>query len=142
MKLKIKKIHKDAIIPKYVREGDAGMDLYSVEGWILKPGERKLFKTGIGTEIEEGYVGLIQDRSGLAFKNGITVLGGVIDHTYRGEYGVILLNTSQTERYAINKGDRIAQLLIMPIATAKIEEVEELTQTNRGKGGFGSSGKK
>jgi len=140
VKIKIKKINEKAILPNYAHPGDAGLDLYSCEDYVLKSGERKLFKTGLTIELPEGYVALIRDKSGLAYKNGITVLGGVIEHTYRGDYGIILLNTGK-EDFAVSKGQKIAQLLIQPIISAEVEEVEELSETLRGEGGFGSTGK-
>ena len=139
VKIKIQKRHPDAIIPKYKRPGDAGMDLHSPENYLIGPGQRMLVPTGISIELPPGYVSLIKDRSGLAYKKGITTLGGVIEHTYRGIYGVVILNTGK-ENFVIEKGDRIAQVLIMPIVTAEVEEVEELSESVRGEGGFGSSG--
>jgi dUTP pyrophosphatase len=144
MKLKIKKLHKDAKIPTYAHEGDAGLDIYSVEEYTLKSGERKLFKTGISYELEPGYVSLIWDRSGLAAKHGIKTMGGVIEYTYRGELMIVLLNTSNID-FHVEVGDRIAQMLIQPIVTAKVEELkesEELSESARGANAFGSSGKK
>lgn len=138
MLLKVKKLNPEAILPKYAREGDAGLDLYSCEECIIEVGERKLVSTGISIELPEGYVALIWDRSGIANK-GIKTMGGVIDHTYRGEYKVIMLNTSK-EDYEIKKGHRIAQVLIQPIVTAEVQEVEELSETQRGDGAFGSTG--
>lgn len=140
VKIKVKKLRDDAVLPRYAHEGDAGMDLFSCEDYVLNAGERKLFKTGLSIELPEGYVSLIWDKSGLAFKHGLTVLGGVIEYTYRGEYGVILYNTSN-EDFEIKKGDKIAQLLIQPICSADLEEVEKLSETSRGDGGFGSTGK-
>lgn len=139
IKIKIKKIKEEATIPKYAHPGDAGLDLHSTEDYTLKPKERRLFKTGLSIEIPEGYVSIIKGRSGLAYKKGISILGGVIEYTYRGEYGVIMLNTSE-EEIEIKKEDRIAQLLILPIATAEIEETKELSKTMRGEKGFGSTG--
>ena len=140
MVLLIKKLHPDAIIPKYIREGDAAFDLYSKETIIIPPNERRLISTGIMMAIPSGHVGLIWDRSGLAAKNGIKTMGGVIDHTYRGEVKVILHNLS-LENFQVEKGLRIAQMLIQPVVTEKIEEVQELeTNTTRGTSGFGSSG--
>lgn len=136
--IKVKKINPDATIPKYAHPGDAGMDLFSCEDYTLKLGERKLFGIGLQIELPEGYVSLIWDKGGVANK-GIKIMGGVIEHTYRGEYSVILLNTSDKD-YEIKKGDKIAQLLIQPIVTAEIVEVEELNKTSRGEGGFGSTG--
>jgi dUTP pyrophosphatase len=140
VKIKIKKLNPDAIIPKYSHVGDAGMDLFSVEkDFILKPNHRVLVGTGLSIELPKGYVSLVWDKSGIALK-GIKTMGGVIEHTYRGEYKIILVNLS-SENYEIKKGQKIAQLLIQKIETAEIEEVDELSETTRGDGGFGSTGK-
>ncbi|MBI4116294.1 dUTP diphosphatase [Candidatus Pacearchaeota archaeon] len=139
MEIKVKKIRPDAIIPEYAHPDDAGMDLRSMEDYTLKPSERKVFGIGLEFEIPKGYVCLIWDRSGMAGK-GIKTMGGVIDCHYRGEYKVILLNTA-LENYEVKKGDKIAQLLIQPVETAEIFEVEELSETARGEGGFGSTGR-
>lgn len=139
--LRIKKIHPDAVLPRYSRQGDAGLDLHAVENVIIPPQERKLIATGIAMAIPSGYAGLIWDRSGMAAKHGITTLGGVIDSNYRGEWKVILHNLS-TEPFTVEKGMRIAQLLIQPVQKKEIVEVEELDEdTERGTEGFGSSGK-
>ncbi len=139
VQIKIKKLQDDAIIPKYSHFGDAGMDLFSVEeDFVLKPMERKLISTGLSIELPEGYVSLIWDKSGLA-NEGIKTMGGVIEYTYRGEYKVILVNLSNKD-YEIKKYQKIAQVLIQPITTAEIIEVNELSQTTRGEGGFGSTG--
>lgn len=140
VKIKVKRIKENAILPKYAHEGDAAMDLYSAEECVIPAGKRKLVSTGISMELPEGYFASIRDRSGLAAKKGITILGGVIEYTYRGEYGVILLNTGE-EDYEIKEGDRIAQVVIQPVATAEIEEAEELSETIRGAGNFGSTGR-
>ena len=140
VQIKIKKLHPDAIIPKYSHVGDAGMDLFSVEkDFILKPNYRILVATGLSIELPKGYVSLIWDKSGVASK-GIKTMGGVIEHTYRGEYKIILVNLSNKD-YEIKKGQKIAQLLIQKIETAEVEEVDELSETTRGDGGFGSTGK-
>ena len=142
MKLKIKRLNSDAMIPAYQSELAAGVDLHSIEEHILEPMERKLIKTGLAFEIEEGYEVQIRPRSGLAFKHGITVLNspGTIDADYRGEIMVLLINLSN-EFYAIKKGERIAQAVIAPVVQAKIMEVEELSDTKRGEKGFGSTGR-
>ncbi len=140
IKIKVKKLKPNATIPKYAHAGDAALDLHSTEHYIVKPGKRQLVSTGISMEFPEGYFASIRGRSGLALKKGIAILGGVIEYTYRGEYGVIVLNTGE-EDFEINAGDRIAQVVIQPVATADIEEVEELTETVRGAGNFGSTGK-
>ena len=138
IKIKIKKLHTDAIIPKYAHEGDAGMDLFSIEkDFILKPKHRKVVGTGVSIELPKGYVSLIWDKSGIA-SNGIKTMGGVIEYTYRGEYKVVLVNLSN-EDYKIKKGQKVAQLLIQPIETVETEEVKELSETPRGEGGFGST---
>ena len=130
-------------LPKYQTELSAGMDLYANtdEPITLKSLERTLVKTGLFISLPKGYEAQIRPRSGLAFKNGITVLNtpGTIDADYRGEIGVILVNLSADD-FTINDGDRIAQLVIAKYETAFWEEVENLDETNRGEGGFGSSG--
>ncbi|MEM4756350.1 MAG: dUTP diphosphatase [Candidatus Woesearchaeota archaeon] len=141
MKLKIKKLHPDAILPKYAHPGDAGLDIYTIEDKILAPSERYTFKTGIAMEFDPGYVALIKDRSGLAAKQGLTTFAGVIEYTYRGELGIVAFNSSN-QPIEIKKGDKIAQMLIMPIITVDVEEVQELSETIRGTGGFGSTGKR
>jgi len=138
MKIKIKKLNPEAILPSYAHKGDAGLDLFSCENCILQPGERKLISTGISAELPEGYVALIWDKSGLA-ASGIKTMGGVIEHTYRGEYKVIMLNTTK-EDYEIKKAQKIAQLLIQPIVTIEVDEVKKLSETERGDGAFGSTG--
>ncbi len=137
--LKIKKLSPDAIIPSYANPGDAGLDIHSNEDCVIAPGERKLVPTGISMELPTGYVCLVWDKSGIAFKNGIKTMAGVIDAGYRGEYKILMFNTSK-ENFEIKKHQKIAQLLIQPIMHAQIEEVEELEDSTRGAGGFGSSG--
>ena len=141
VKIKFKKLNSDATIPKYVRENEAAFDLYCTEDYTLKSKERRTFKLGLMSEIPDHYVAIIKDRSGLAAKNGITTLAGVIDCDYRGEWGVVLLNTSN-EDYEIKKGDRIAQCLILPVINAEIEEQDKISKdTARAEGGFGSTGR-
>ncbi len=137
--LEIQKLHPDAKVPTRAYEHDAGLDLTSVETHTLKPGEGKIFKTGIAIALDPGYVGLVWDRSSMG-KKGIKTLGGVIDSGYRGEVGVILWNISH-EPQTIQSGERIAQLLVQAVATPQTKEVADLSQTERGTGGFGSSGK-
>jgi len=142
MVLKIKKLKNEAQIPAYQTKEAAGFDLHSIEDVVLNPGERKLIGTGLAFEIEYGYEVQIRPRSGLAFKHGITVLNtpGTIDSDYRGEIKVLLINHSN-EEFEIKKGDRIAQAVVAPVIQAEIVEVEELSDTTRGEGGFGSTGK-
>ena len=141
MTLKIKKLHPEAVLPKYLRPGDAAMDLYANEAKILQPNQRELISTGIAMAIPEGYAGLIWDRSGMAAKSGIKSMGGVIDSNYRGEIKVVLHNLS-TQPFTIEKGMRIAQMLIQKVEQKQILEVEELDDTIRGEKGFGSTGTK
>jgi len=142
MVLKIKKLNNEAIIPAYQTKEAAGFDLHSIDDAVINPGERKLIGTGLAFEIEYGYEVQIRPRSGLAFKHGITVLNspGTIDSDYRGEIKVLLINHGN-EPYEIKKGERIAQAVIAPVIQAEIIEVDELSDTQRGAGGFGSTGK-
>ncbi len=140
MQIKIKKLNPDAILPAYAHPGDAGLDLYSLEEYTLQPDERKALSTGIAIELEPGYVALVKDRSGLALKHGVHTLAGVIDAGYRGECKIVLINHG-AQAYTVKKGDKIAQLLIMPVAQVKVKEVVELSDSSRGSAGFGSTGK-
>jgi dUTP pyrophosphatase len=139
MILKIKKIHPEAVIPQYAKANDAGMDLYAVGSYEMKPGDSVLVKTGIAFEIPEGHAGLIWDRSGFSTKNKVKVLGGVIDAGYRGEIIVGLINLSESV-VMIEPGIRVAQILIQKVEQHVIEVVEELSVSERGGGGFGSTG--
>lgn len=140
MKVSFRRIKEEAVIPSYAHKGDAGMDLYSCEQRTLEQGEPYLFKLGFSSMFEEGYVALVQDRSSMGLR-GVRTLGGVIDAGYRGEWGVILINLTDKE-ILINKGDRIAQVLFMPVTTVQVygEESNEPAR-ERAEGGFGSSGK-
>ncbi|MFZ2523567.1 MAG: dUTP diphosphatase [Minisyncoccia bacterium] len=140
MKIKIKKLDPDAIIPSYAHMGDAGMDVYANETIVINPGESVKVKTGIAMEIPDGYVGLMWDRSGMSTKNKIKSLGGVIDSGYRGESLVGLINLSDVP-YTIEKGHKIIQMLIQKVERVDVVEADELTDTTRGEGGFGSTGK-
>jgi dUTP pyrophosphatase len=140
MKIRIKKMHPDARIPAYAHKGDAGMDLYTVEPFELEPGERKSVPLGLSIEIPEGHVGLIWDKSGLSHKYGIKNFGGVIDSGYRGEVHAGIMNLSD-KFFSFEKGHKIAQLLIQKIENIEFEETDELSDTDRGQNGFGSSGK-
>jgi dUTP pyrophosphatase len=143
IKIKIKKINSEAIIPRYANKGDAGMDLFSISEHVLKRGERCLVSTGLSFEIPEGYEVQIRPRSGLALKKGISVVNspGTVDAGYRGEIGIILINHGE-EDFEIKKGDKIAQAVINKFEVGEIEEVEELKESERGECGFGSSGLK
>lgn len=140
MKIKIKKLNENATLPKYAHEGDAGMDLYASEDVLIKAGERAIVPTGIAMEYPSGYATLIWDKSGMAANFGIKVMGGVFEPTYKGEYMIILFNTSK-EDYKVKRGQKIAQILLQPTLTAEIEEVNELSYSLRGENRFGSTGK-
>ena len=138
------KIHREAntiAIPEYATPGSAGVDLCSMKYCMIKPGEMALISTGIYLEIPEGYEGQIRPRSGLAMNNRILIPNspGTIDSDYRGEIRVLLLNMGE-DPFTLRFGDRIAQLVFVPVARAKFQEVKELSETKRGTGGFGSTG--
>lgn len=141
IELKIKRINEEARMPEYAHEGDAGLDLFSVDDLIILPGESKLVKTGIQIELPKETEAQIRPRSGLALKNQITVLNtpGTIDEGYRGEIGVILINHGKQE-FHVEKGMKIAQMVVKPVFRVNVKEIEELTDTSRGEGGFGSTG--
>lgn len=146
MLLKIKKLNENAVVPKAATGGSAGMDLYACldSDVTLRPGERALIPTGIAIALESNlYVAYIYARSGLAIKSGITLSNcvGVVDSDYRGEVKVGLINLSDSE-YTVTNGDRIAQMVIAPVITPEIAEVDELDKTERADGGFGSTGKR
>lgn len=141
MSLKVERIHKNAILPNSAHAGDAGLDLYSVEEIIITPGESALIKTGIKIELPKQTEAQVRPRSGLALKFGITVLNtpGTIDEGYRGEVGVILINHSKNS-FTVEKGMKIAQMVVKPIWKVEVIEVKELSSTERAEGGFGSTG--
>lgn len=142
--LPILKLKDEAILPTRAHPGDAGLDLYACEAAHIGPGERWGVGTGVGVEIPEGYAGLVLPRSGLARDHGISLVNapGLIDSGYRGELRVLLLNTDPAETFRVGAGDRIAQLVLTPIATPEPVEAAELTESVRGRGGFGSSGRR
>ena len=135
-------MHEDALIPKYAKQGDAGMDLHSITDYEIPPSESLMIKTGIAMELPLGYEAQVRPRSGLAYKNKVTVLNspGTIDSGYRNELGIILINHGK-DSFKINKGERIAQMVIAKHETPIIEEVDELSESERGLDGFGSTGK-
>ena len=144
MKVLFKKLNEAAKTPTYGSPYSAGADLYSVdEAVTLAPGESRLFHTGIAVEIPVGYVGLVYARSGLATKKGLAPANkvGVIDADYRGEVMVCLFNHSSKEQ-TVDAGERIAQMVVAPFLTCEYEETDELSETVRGEGGFGSTGSK
>jgi dUTP pyrophosphatase len=141
MEIQIKKLHPDARLPQYEHFNDSGLDLVSIEEKELLSGESALIRTGIVIALPPNTEAQIRPRSGLALKHQITVLNtpGTIDEGYRGEIGVILINHGQNS-FKITKGMRIAQMVICPILRVKVKEVEVLSDTTRGEGGFGSTG--
>jgi dUTP pyrophosphatase len=140
VKIKIKRLKPDGRIPTRAKSSDAGYDLYSTVDLPITPTARELVSTGIAIEIPKGYYGRIAPRSGLAVKAGVDILAGVVDSGYRNEVKVVMINLGQG-LVSINKGDRIAQLIIEKCHDAEWEEVKELSDSDRGEGGFGSSGK-
>ena len=143
MELKVAKLKEGVVLPTRAHAGDAGLDLYACESAHLGPGERWSVGTGVAVEIPEGHAGLVLPRSGLAREHGIALVNspGLIDAGYRGEVRVLLLNTDPAETFRIEPGDRIAQLVVAPVAIAEPVQAEALTESARGDGGFGSSGR-
>jgi len=141
IKLAFTRLHADAVIPERTYDGDAGLDLASLEPAVLAPGNRATVRTGFAVAIPDGYAGFVQPRSGLADRHGITVLNspGLIDSGYRGELRVVLLNTDPRESFTVEAGMRIAQLVILPVPEVELLEVDELSASARGARGFGSS---
>lgn len=143
MELPVAKLKDEAILPSRAHAGDAGLDLYACEAAHIGPGERWSVGTGAAVEIPEGHAGLVLPRSGMAREHGITLVNspGLIDAGYRGELRVLLLNTDPAEIFRVTPGDRIAQLVLVPIAIAAPVEAVALADSQRGGGGFGSSGR-
>ena len=143
IKVPIKRLDADLPLPKYAKTGDAGCDLLAAEQTVLEPsGGRGLISTGIAIALPEGYAAFIQPRSGLALKHGVTCLNtpGLIDSGYRGELKVLLVNTDPNVPFEVNRGERIAQLVIQEVEQAEFIVTEDLPETERGDGGFGSTG--
>jgi dUTP pyrophosphatase len=143
VELPVAKLRDEAVLPSRAHAGDAGLDLYACEAAHLGPGERWSVGTGVAVEVPEGYAGLVLPRSGLAREHGIALVNspGLIDAGYRGEVRVLLLNTDPAEIFRIEPGDRIAQLVVTPVGLPEPVEAEALTESARGDGGFGSSGR-
>jgi dUTP pyrophosphatase len=136
-----RKLRDDAVVPSRAYDGDAGLDLTSCEHVVLEPGERATVGTGLAVAVPDGYAGFVQPRSGLASRHGITIVNapGLVDSGYRGEVRVVLLNTDAREPFVVEPGMRIAQLVVVPVASAEPVDVEELPESERGVRGFGSS---
>jgi dUTP pyrophosphatase len=138
----MRRVRPDAVLPARAYEGDAGLDLAACERVELPPGERALVPTGLAIAIPDGHAGFVQPRSGLAAKHGISIVNtpGLVDAGYRGELLVNLVNTDRHETFVVEPGMRIAQLVVLPIPDIELVEVDELPESERGAGGFGSSG--
>ena len=139
--LPFKRLDEGVTLPERAYAGDAGLDLAAAERVELGPGERALVGTGLAVAIPDGHAGFVQPRSGLAAKHGITIVNapGLVDAGYRGELKIVLLNTDRTESFVVEPGMRIAQLVVVPVATPTPVDVEELPESERGERGFGSS---
>jgi dUTP pyrophosphatase len=144
IKLKIQKLDKTLKTPEYAHIGDAGLDLYSALDCILRPYERRKVPTGIKIAIPDGYAGFVQPKSGLAIKSGLSLVNtpGLIDSGYRGEVCAILINLDPEKEFIIKHGDKICQLVIQKVEDVEIKITDELENTSRGEGGFGSTGNK
>jgi len=141
IELALRRLREDAVLPERAYTGDAGLDLTACEEHELAPGERAVVGTGLAVAIPAGYAGFVQPRSGLAAKHGISVVNapGLIDSGYRGEIRVVLLNTDPRESFSVERGMRIAQLVVLPVPELELVEMQELPESERGARGFGSS---
>jgi dUTP pyrophosphatase len=140
MKIKVKKLKENTKLPKYAHPGDVGMDMYAMETVTIQPGEHYRFWHGFALEFEVGYAAIVKDKSSIS-KAGLHTMGGVFDAGYRGEYNTHLVNLS-SDPYTIEEGDKVSQLIIYPVAIAELEETDTLSESARGEGMFGSTGKK
>lgn len=140
MEIKVKRIRDNAKLPTYAHPGDVGMDVYATDTYELNPGERRVFDVGFGLEFPTGYAAIIKDKSSLPNKYGIHTMGGVYDAGYRGEYNVQMINLG-SESIVIEEGQKIAQIVVFPVAIATLTEVDDLSDSSRGDGQFGSTGK-
>ena len=142
IEIEIRLLDEDLPMPRYQHDGDAGLDLPSRVDYVLEPGERAMIPTGIAVAIPRGYAGFVLPRSGLASRHGIALVNspGLVDSGYRGEMAIIMINTDKREAFHIQRGDRIAQLVIQKVVEATTVQVSELDATSRGEGGFGSTG--
>lgn len=141
IELPVRRLRPEAVVPHRAYHGDAGLDLTACERIVLEPGERAVVPTGLAVAIPEGYAGFVQPRSGLAARNGLTIVNtpGLVDSGYRGELLVVLLNTDREDAFTVEPGMRIAQLVVLPVPALEPVEVEELPESVRGVRGFGSS---
>lgn len=143
MKVPVRRLDPDLDLPAYAHPGDAGLDLVAAEDLSLHPGERAAIPTGIAVAIPDGYAGFVHARSGRALKEGLALANapGLIDSGYRGEIKVIVVNLDRHSQIDIKRGEKIAQLVIQPVEQAEVEAVDELPDSSRGEGGFGSTGR-
>lgn len=143
IELRIKLLDDGLAMPRYQHEGDAGLDLPSRVDLVIEPGERAMVPTGIAVAIPPGYAGFVLPRSGLASRHGIALVNspGLVDSGYRGEMAIVMINTDKRQAFHIKRGDRIAQLVIQRVEDVSIIRVEDLDETSRGAGGFGSTGR-
>jgi len=143
IEIQIKLLDEGLAMPRYQHEGDAGLDLPSRVDLVLEPGERATVPTGIAVAIPRGYAGFVLPRSGLAARHGIALVNspGLVDSGYRGEMAIVMINTDKREPFHIKRGDRIAQLVIQRVEEVALLKVNDLDETSRGAGGFGSTGK-
>jgi dUTP pyrophosphatase len=141
VELAVRRLRPDAVLPQQAYAGDAGLDLAACERVVLAPGERAMVSTGVAVALPEGCAGFVQPRSGLASRHGITIVNspGLVDSGYRGELRVILLNTDPREPFTVEPGMRIAQLVVVPLPSVSVVELDELPESERGVRGFGSS---
>lgn len=143
MKVLVKRLDPELALPAYARLGDAGLDLISTQDLTLKPGDRAAISTGIAIAIPEGYAGFVQPRSGRALSDGLGVANapGLIDSGYRGEIKVIAINLNHSALIDVHRGEKIAQIVFQKVEAAELEVVDELPDSERGEGGFGSTGR-
>jgi dUTP pyrophosphatase len=143
MKLEVQRLDPGLPLPAYAKSGDAGLDLLAAEDTTLKPGERAAVRTGIAVAIPEGYAGFVHARSGRALREGLALVNapGLIDSGYRGEIKVLVVNLDSFSALEIRRGEKIAQLVVQAVETIRLEPVDELPESSRGAGGFGSTGR-
>jgi len=141
--LPVHRLDRDLPMPAYAHPGDAGADLRAAEEVVLPPGGRAVVRTGVAVAVPDGYAAFVHPRSGLAARHGVTLVNtpGTVDAGYRGEVRVVLINTDRAEPFTVRRGDRIAQLVVQPVARARFLDVGELPASPRGDGGFGSTGR-